>query len=980
MASIEEDIGKAARAAKTTLNFLMPTGGNQPTKSYMYDEEAKAWKKHKSYKAGMYFNGFEVPVNSLEDVYSVLDENQEAPCFMIHGKFLPGTDLAGMVRRKRTGGDIAPTIGDRLVHCFCFDIDGYTGPAGANVEKFIELELPDAFHKADYVKQWSASHGLTTGPGELKVHLFFWLEEPLMNEDIRAWIQSYNTNKDWGHVIDASVLVATQPVYTQRRECIGGDDPIGEILFHVRKSGSLKWAPGDIYEVRHKGDHTPRAGEGGGGNLSHEALACPSGNLTTLVSGSNYSKASDFNLGLAAKEIVAGKRFHENVRSMSLSFMNDGMPARKVKEAVKGIMNAVHFDEQDDRWRERFADIDRLVESAEEIVDNPSYEDFAGWITKSPPLVVQEGFAERLIKFDPIQQELLAEAVRKKIKVGKRAITKTIGQALVKDSDRRKAIAMEIKDEQIKARGLTALTIEADKYGEITKAAAFALAKSKKKPQIFRVGNGLGIVVPDTPRTVHQVMSKKELGDDYPMMPIIRSIGKDVGSIRGELEKVVSFTNEKKKAMLCPSEILLGVTKQSDAPFMPLTGIVEHPYLSLDFKVKQRQGYDPETGLFSAMNNKMKLARMSPKEAYEYLANEVFDEFPFDAELDRACAVGALLSAVQRPIISGNNGMPGFAMVSPKPSSGKTTLVQLISHAVLNRPAAATSWSDNDEEMGKHLLSILREGHAMVLFDNIPKGGAIDSNELAKAMTSGTYSKRKLGENETETVPSNVLWLFTGNNIVFKGDYTTRMCACKIVPNMEHPEARTFDRKDIGAWASKNRNKILSAAISIIYSGRNRKPKKGDPCSRFPLWDKMVMLPLLDASGKDITGVFRRNAIENDDHGDKITLLRELFKEFGIKEFKTKEVIEVISGYNDTGAMDSSGQGLKDAIIELFDTKATESTKSLGRKLKVIKDNQAGGLKLIKVSKQSGTNWQITVNEEAKKLVDLAFGGEEADE
>ena len=158
---------------------------------------------------------------------------------------------------------------------------------------------------------------------------------------------------------------------------------------------------------------------------------------------------------------------------------------------------------------------------------------------------------------------------------------------------------------------------------------------------------------------------------------------------------------------------------------------------------------------------------------------------------------------MQRKLISG--GCPGFGFTAPIQSSGKTALCQAIIYSLHGRPAAATSYSDNDNEMAKHILGILQEGHSAILFDNIAEGSVIESNELAKVITSDTYSNRLLSKNKTITVPCSVLWLMTGNNISVCGDFNTR----------------------------------------------------------FPAWDRFVRLPLHKVSGIDIAEMFQKNKLSD---------------------------------------------------------------------------------------------------------------------
>lgn len=962
------------------INFMMPLTSKVATKTFEYNVETCLWNKTHSYEAGKYFRGFSIEVEDIEQAYNILEENQEYPVFMIHGDFIPGTDLSNMVRRKRKhvscegGCEVLPTITDRLINFFCLDIDGYIAFDGdISVERFIQTHLPEPFWSADYIYQYSASFGLTTKPNELKVHIFFWLKNPATNEDIRAWIRDYNLHKDWGNIIDDSVLVATQPCYTQKRICIGAEDPIKNFIGLVKKEGPLSWTPQDLYQIRKVEDKRRTEGI--------EILE--EGNLVGLIAPQILK--TNFDLATAVNEIVAGKRFHENVRSLSLSFMNDGIPVKKVKETIKGIMKAVSEEKKDERWHERYDDIDRAVDSAADIVGRPDFYETVEWIQKSQESVVQFGFAERLVLFeDPGLEAQLLQLVEEKLQIGRAPVKALLKIAKQEKAEKELALAREIEASKRATKGLIDLNFLPNNWAELTTAISHIIAQSDKEPYVYRIGSGLGTIALDTPKTVRQVMQRHILGEDYPKMPIVQDITKSAMAIRAATEKSITMLSEKGAVMPIPDNILLSVPMNRTAPWRPLTGITEHPYISYDYKLVQKEGYDTATGLFSSIHRKLKLTQMDPKEAYEYLGDVVFAEFPFETEMDKAVAIGALLTAIQRPIISGETGMPGFAVVSPKPASGKTTLVQLISYAVYNRPCAATSYSANEEEMGKHLLAILKEGHGTVLFDNLPADGAIKSNELAMAMTGEVYSKRRLGDNVTDTVPSNVLWLFTGNNIYFKGDFSTRILPCNLLPQVERPEQRTFTRNSIGEWAGDNRKKILSAALSIIISAKKIQEEKiieekatgkytlsKGKQSRFKEWDKFVRLPILKLSGQDLLDVFERNLYKQDTLQYKREFLNQLFETFGEKYFISKDILVACEGYSQTvGNLENSGKELKEALMNHCGDKNYGSVKTLGRHLAQLEGDQVGNLRLYRKMMPSGeSRWKIVVVSNGEQII-----------
>lgn len=972
---------------QTTLNFMMPLESTSATKTFTWgalgedDKPMDRWLLTKSYKAGKHFKGFSIPVSSIEESYDIIKGNQDNPVFMIHGEFIDHESLDRMLRRKRVSPiDNEPaTIRDRMVRLFCLDVDGYDGN---NIEEFITTNLPECFHKADYIYQYSSSHGLTAST--LKCHLFYWLEEEVFNVDIKNWLKAFNKAKGWGNMLDESVLVATQPVYIQKRICEGAPDPVDDFIGFVKKEGALVWSPENISTVYSNSSASPRKS---GGNLEGlfsmvdgEAvtpepieLENEEGNLGNMGQMVSLSGGEiPFDLATATREIVQGKRFHDNVRGMALSFLNNGIYRERAKDMIQGIMSSVPENEQDDRWLERYQDIERLVDTAANVVDAPDLHEVQAWVMQSNPVTLQAEFADKVVKFDAIDRVALIEQIGLRLGVGKRPINAMVKMKDAEIAEEQANIARTIATEQRTARGVLEIELRNDNYGHVTQKIAQAMSQTKVKPEVFVMGKTLCTIGVSRPKTVRQIASKNENSEDYPKMPIINPIDKPTSTLRYVAEKSVWLVNEKGSSVVAPDSIFSGVPKALDIKWKPISGVIEHPFVNFHWGVTQKDGYDPKTGLYTMLHHKLKLTKIDPKEAYNYLAYTVFDEFPFDTDLDRASAVACLMSAIQRPIISGENGMPGYAMVSPSPSSGKTTLCQLINWAIYNRPVAATSFSDNDEEMGKHLLSILREGHSTILFDNLKKDCEIKSDELAKAMTSSTYSRRLLGENETEEVPSNVLWLFTGNNVRFKGDFATRVIPIRIVVESERPEDRVFKRGDIGQWAQENRKKIISAVISIIFGGKDIPEGLVKTSSRFKHWDRMVRLPLLMASGLDVLEKFHENSYADDDTTSKNELVLGLLEEFGDNPFTSKDVFSKLSGVaqeqsNDDGnlgavmggAFNSDGSSLREMVVDSFGEKAATSLRSLGRGFLGMVDYIAEGYRFIKLKKERVTKWKI---------------------
>lgn len=932
----------------------MPIGGIVPTKTYEYDEEESTWRKIKDYPLMKHFNGITQKVDNLYDFYDTLKRVANKNAFFIHGEFIEGVDTDRMIRQSRIKEGSEPTIQDRKLDLFAIDIDDCEMSNIGNtlvdqgiytIEKFIVGFLPAAFQEADYIYQFSSSFALSST--KLKAHLFFTPKEPIHNEELRKWAQSWNAALG-ENAIDPSVYKAVQPVYTRLRVCIGADDPIDkeDMIGYVSKGNDiLDWKP-ELIEIK-----------------------TSDGSEKKLI---KLTQEKDFDLSGSISKIMSTENFHEPIRSTALSLLNKNVSPKDVKifleEFMKVAKQAIRNDpERMEAWQARFDDIPRAIESAVEIVDMPTSDDVVVWLRGVSNDEVKKNFASKLVNFEGVELKGLIREVDRLINFGPRAISEDIKAAKAEHKVKLLELARKIKSEERKSQDIFEIEITNSTYGSATSSICKILANSAKKPEVYKLGNSLSVIEYAIPKTIRQITSKGALKDDYPSMPVILDISAPVGIIRNRVEKDCVFINDTGKEIVCPDSILNAVPRMYGVDWKPLSGIVEHPFINDRWELVEKTGYDPDTGLYAELHKKLKVKLIDPHKAYEYLKNEVLAEFPFQTNLDLATTIGMFMTAIQRPYVAGDHGMPGYAIVSPKPSSGKTTLAQLLSYSIYNRPVAATGWSDNDEELGKHLLAILREGHSCVLFDNIKKDAAVASNELAKAMTSGTYSRRKLGVNETEEVPSTVLWLFTGNNIVFKGDFATRILPIRIVPNVERPEFRKFARRDIGQWAIDNRKKIISAVLSIIMAGKDIDASKIENSARFKEWDQFVRLPLMKVSGEDLLDVFDQNDFMDDEAIAKGELLEMLYKAFGNQTFFTREIMNLMDGISINGAnvaIDSTGIEFKHVITEAFNEKATQNIKTLGRYILGMKDFILRGYMLIRAGSKPMASWQVVKMDE----------------
>jgi hypothetical protein len=366
-----------------------------------------------------------------------------------------------------------------------------------------------------------------------------------------------------------------------------------------------------------------------------------------------------------------------------------------------------------------------------------------------------------------------------------------------------------------------------------------------------------------------------------------------------------------------PSAVIRAMLEDSHKRAPALVGIIEHPVMGQDGELLVADGMSSD-GLFVRIPDRLlpdlpEVTQKMAQASYQWLSKVALADFPFATDIDEAGAVSALLTGIQRRMFDSNEGCPGFLTTAPVQSSGKTAFFQLLFALVWGRTASATNWSSSEEELNKHILAILLEGHGGVLFDNLEEGGQVESNTLARAMTSPKFTGRFLGENREATVPTNCLWCFTGNNISASGDFNTRILSIKIDPGMENPDQRTFSRPDLAEWCEEHRAEFFHHAMTIMV-GYQRHYREHGPLpdvkpTRYTKWDEQVRQAMIWAGSADPAELFEQNKAEDPKKEGRKNLLAAWW---GLYKHEPKYLHEVLSAID---RPHHSGPGSEDLIV-----------------------------------------------------------------
>jgi putative DNA primase/helicase len=382
-----------------------------------------------------------------------------------------------------------------------------------------------------------------------------------------------------------------------------------------------------------------------------------------------------------------------------------------------------------------------------------------------------------------------------------------------------------------------------------------------------------------------------------------------------------------------------------------LRGIVSCPTLRPDGSLLSTPGYDPSSGYFLADGLRVQVpeapGRADVAAALDSLRG-LLAGFVFVAEVDEAVAVTLLLTAVARPAL---DSTPLIIVSAPVRGSGKSTLVDLAAVLATGRRCAVLSATGNPEELEKRLVGCLLSGDGLVSLDNL--NGSLASDLLCQASTAEAVKLRPLGASAQVEIANTTLWTANGNNLVVAGDLARRSLVCRLDPEVERPEERTFAFDPV-ARARENRATYVGHVLTILrgYIAAGRPDMGLVPFGSFERWSAMVRAALVWAGTCDPCES-RTSIIEEDPELARLrALLSAWWEKFGSTPRTVREIIAAAQ------VLDSP---LCEPLGEIAgDGPARFNTQRLGIWLRRNMGRVAGGLKLQRAgTARDGAAWQV---------------------
>jgi len=377
------------------------------------------------------------------------------------------------------------------------------------------------------------------------------------------------------------------------------------------------------------------------------------------------------------------------------------------------------------------------------------------------------------------------------------------------------------------------------------------------------------------------------------------------------------------------------------ARFPALRRLSAVPIVAEDGRVVMQPGYDAETRVFYAPPAGLTIPPVpeQPTEADVQNARDLLDEllvdFYFASASDRTHAIALFLLPFLRSVIRGLTPLHGIE--ASVQGTGKGLLAHALLLPAVGPTLPAVPPLDDADQQRKELTAILLKGPPVILLDNIEQ---LRGGPLAAALTTETWSDRRLGYSQQLDLPNQAIWVCTGNNIIFSRELARRTVRIRLQAQEEHPEDRSdFLHPDLLGWVSENRDAFVWAGLTLVrYWFAAGCPEGTKPLGSYERWAK-VLGGVLGACGY---ADFLENradfySMADADGADWHAFVAAWLAKFGDKEVQARDLLQTAVQYD--------GLGLNGVTIHA-------QASQLGQLLRKKRDTISGHHRLVMCGKQ----------------------------
>lgn len=405
------------------------------------------------------------------------------------------------------------------------------------------------------------------------------------------------------------------------------------------------------------------------------------------------------------------------------------------------------------------------------------------------------------------------------------AVTKLPGKPKAKRRDRPGTTAIPVSSDRPQ------ITVNRDRLTVINDLTRALLDRWDAR-RLFNYGDGLSILG-----------SNEETG--FPEMhPITKGLFLDV------IQQTAVTVNEGKEGEITygwPDGQTIEATLSRHRMFTPLRRISRAPFVRPDGSICQANGYDPATKTLVMMDDNLAdlVVPSDPTDeevalARKLLLDEWLGDMPFASDADRANALALVLT----PFVRGHVDVVPLAVVDGlQMGVGKNLFADVVHILATGTTSKPLAFSQEDEEVRKLITSAFRGGADIFVFD---EAHAIDSAQLARALTSITYTDRQLGVSHMLEFPNQVTWMSLGNRVRVEGDVIRRVYRIALHTTAPNPQDRpetSFRHPNLRGWTRANRGALLTAALTLVrawFAAGTPTASKGVTFGSFELWDRIV--------------------------------------------------------------------------------------------------------------------------------------------
>jgi hypothetical protein len=232
--------------------------------------------------------------------------------------------------------------------------------------------------------------------------------------------------------------------------------------------------------------------------------------------------------------------------------------------------------------------------------------------------------------------------------------------------------------------------------------------------------------------------------------------------------------------------------------------------------------------------------------------DELLHDFCFQTNVDRANALGFLITECIRHHETLRGRVPAINVEGNRPGLGKGELVQSIVAVHTGRSVVSCTLGPDDVENEKRFCSVLMKGQKVLFCDNIKnttKSAEISSPCLERSITDPMISFRILGQNNDFTVENTIQVYLAHNGGVLSKDIVSRSVDVFLFNELP-PSERSFSHADIRKFAQDNRLNIAAEILGMWEVWKQKGMPRSKVKHRMTEWAKVIG-GVLEANGID---------------------------------------------------------------------------------------------------------------------------------